>query len=86
MYSKNSRNTHAGASPNTGAGTPHFTETQQFPIAPPAPSAPLMSQSVPVAPPVLPATAPVYHTHEAEIDLSGDNGQSTFDSLKKQGV
>ncbi len=79
MYSQNSRNTHAGASPSTGAGTPHFTETQQFPIAPPAPSAPLMPQSQP-------ATAPVYHAHEAEINLSGNNGQqSTFDRLK-QGV
>ena len=77
MYSQNSRNTHAGASPSTGAGTPHFTETQQFPIAPPAPSAPLMPQSQP-------ATAPVYHTHEAEISLSGDNGQqSTFDRGKE---
>ena len=84
MCIQNSRNTH-GAGPSTG--TPHFNETQQAPpIAPPAPSAPLMSQSVPVAPPVLPATAPVYHTHEAEIDLSGNNGQSTFDRLKKQGV
>jgi hypothetical protein len=63
-----------------GAGTPHFTETQQEPpIAPPAPYAPLMPQSQP-------ATAPVYHAHEAEINLSGNNGQqSTFDRLK-QGV
>jgi hypothetical protein len=77
MCFQNSRNTH-GAGP-TSTGTPHFNETQQEPpIAPPAPSAPLMSQSQP-------ATAPVYHTHEAEIDLSGNNGQSTFDSLK-QGV
>lgn len=79
MCFQNSRTTD-GAGP--GTGTPHFNETQ--PTAP-EPSAPLMSQSILVAYPVPPATAPVYHTHEAEYDFSANTGQSTFDSLK-QGV